>query len=150
MVEFLRTKRWEKRNKTNFYWEVVKVGFSIIQYGGIETFWLEQKIVYELSFLIFFLSKCFKIFKSIYYKDFISFKIFINVGLKMFQHPRRQIVPIPPEQNISQGQNRSKLPYCILKDPQKLFLRSGNKNCYWLKITQQWKVLKNFWNKYLL
>ena len=49
----------EKRNRTEHYWGVVKVYVSSIQYGGTETFW--DKIVYEFSYLIFFI----KIFKSI-------------------------------------------------------------------------------------
>ena len=38
MVETLRVRRWEKRNRFNFYWGVVKVCVGSIQYGGIETF----------------------------------------------------------------------------------------------------------------
>ena len=39
MAEFLFVRKWEKGNRTNFYWAVVKAYVSSIQYGGIETFW---------------------------------------------------------------------------------------------------------------
>ena len=38
MVEFLCVRRWEKRNKTDFYRGVVKVCVRSIGHGGIETF----------------------------------------------------------------------------------------------------------------
>ena len=45
MVGFLRVRRWEKRNKINFYWVCV----GSIQYSGIETFW-KRKLC--MNFLI--------------------------------------------------------------------------------------------------
>ena len=39
MVEFLYVRR-EKRNRTDFYWEVVKVCVGNIWHEGIETFCL--------------------------------------------------------------------------------------------------------------
>ena len=38
MVEFSCVRRWEKRNRTHFYWGVVKACVRSIQYGIIETF----------------------------------------------------------------------------------------------------------------
>ena len=35
MVEFLYTRRWEKINKTDFYWGVVKVYADNVRHGGI-------------------------------------------------------------------------------------------------------------------
>ena len=43
MEKFLHVRRWEKRNRTNFYWGVVKVFVGSIQYGDIETF-LEKNL----------------------------------------------------------------------------------------------------------
>ena len=40
MVEFLRVRRWEKRNRTNFYSGVVKVCVGSVQHEGIEAFCL--------------------------------------------------------------------------------------------------------------
>ena len=39
MVEFLRVRKWQKGNRTDFHGGVVKVCVGRIQYGGIETFW---------------------------------------------------------------------------------------------------------------
>ena len=36
LIQLVR--RWEKRNKTDFYWVVAKVCFGSIQNGSIETF----------------------------------------------------------------------------------------------------------------
>ena len=38
VVELLHTRRWEKRNRTDFYWRIVKVYLGNILYRGIETF----------------------------------------------------------------------------------------------------------------
>ena len=40
MVEFLHVRRWEKINRINVYWGVVKVCVGSIRLGGIETFCL--------------------------------------------------------------------------------------------------------------
>ena len=47
MVEFLRLRRWEKINRSNFYWGVVKVCVGSIQCGVLKHF------VYEFSCLNF-------------------------------------------------------------------------------------------------
>ena len=70
MVEFSHV-RWEKRNRTNFSWGVVEVWVSSIQYGGIETFWDRKLCINFLVWAWFFLSKWFKIYKSIYHNDLI-------------------------------------------------------------------------------
>ena len=59
MVEFLLVRKWEKRNRTNFYWEVLKillVRISSIQYGSTGTFW----------------------YRKLYKKTWYSSKIFMN------------------------------------------------------------------------
>ena len=38
MVGLVLARRWEKRNRNDFYWRVIKVCVDIIQYGGVETF----------------------------------------------------------------------------------------------------------------
>ena len=39
MVKFYISEDEKNKNRTNFYWGVVKVCVGSIQYGGIETFW---------------------------------------------------------------------------------------------------------------
>ena len=38
MVGLVRVRRWEKRNRSNVYWRVVKVCVDSIKFEGIETF----------------------------------------------------------------------------------------------------------------
>ena len=38
MAELEHARRWEKTNRSNVSWRVVKVCVSSMQYGGIETF----------------------------------------------------------------------------------------------------------------
>ena len=45
MLRLVHVRRWEKRNRSNAYWEVVRVRDSI-QYGGIETFYLGVRYSY--------------------------------------------------------------------------------------------------------
>ena len=40
MVEILHVRRWEKRNRTNFFWGIVKVFVGSVRHGDIETFCL--------------------------------------------------------------------------------------------------------------
>ena len=48
MVEFVRFRKCEKRNRTDFYWEIVKVCACTIRHGGIETFWAQTYKDFEL------------------------------------------------------------------------------------------------------
>ena len=52
MVKFLRFRRLEKRNRTDFYWRVIKVCVGSIQRGGIETFCLlSSKFIKILNYI---------------------------------------------------------------------------------------------------
>ena len=42
MVELVYVRRWEKRNRCNAYWRIVKVCVGSIGHGGIETFWVQN------------------------------------------------------------------------------------------------------------
>ena len=51
MVQLWHVRRWVKRNRTDFYWGVVKVCVGSMQDGGIETFWNRKLCV---NFLVWF------------------------------------------------------------------------------------------------
>ena len=58
MVELLHVGKWEKKDRTEFYWGVVKVCVGSIQYEGTETF-RDRKLC--LNFLFwYFLVKMFQ------------------------------------------------------------------------------------------
>ena len=54
MVEFLHVERWEKWNRTNLYWGVVKECVGSIQYCGIKTFCVEVLKHFEFEIYKYF------------------------------------------------------------------------------------------------
>ena len=93
MVELLCVRRWEKRNRSNFYWGFVKVCVGSIPYGGIDKFclrnyWniLSSKFIKILNYIKslcinfkirqFFIQTCFNTFRQKHVSE-----------SKMFQYP---------------------------------------------------------------
>ena len=101
MVAFLHVKRWEERNRTNFYWMFLM--YTIWKYWNIllqrlyivqKSWWIsshfEKKIIHEDSHTYSFLVWCFetfcpKIFKNIHLKKtWYGWKFFL-IFPKIFQ-----------------------------------------------------------------
>ena len=72
MVRLVRVRRWEKRNRSNVYWGVIKVCFTSIKLGGggtISTF-SERKLY--MNFLDWFWYICTKIYTRKCLEQFIT------------------------------------------------------------------------------
>ena len=97
MVELLCVRRWEKRNRSNFYWGFVKVCVGSIPYGGIDKF-------------------CFLNYWNISSSKFI--KILSNIKslciILKSDNFLSKYVSIPSDKNMSQRAKYFNTPICVL------------------------------------
>ena len=99
-MEFLRVRRWEKRNKTDFYWEVLKATVGITRHVGIETFCLlSPKFIRILNYIkslcITFVLNWFKYFDH-KIRQFLSKNALISSDqIKCFNTPMLYTTVVP-------------------------------------------------------
>ena len=89
MVEFLHVRKYEKRNKTKFYWGVVKVCVGGIWHGCIERFCLLSP---EFIYILNYIKSLYIIFMLNWFKYFDQKKS-DNIYPKMFQLHSDQNMP---------------------------------------------------------
>ena len=102
MLELMRVRKWKKRNRTNFYWRVVKVCVGNMSYGGIGTscflkYWnvlssnFLKSLDYVKSLCIVFMLTWFKYFDqksdNFLFKNFSIFHKNMSQGAKRFNTP---------------------------------------------------------------